>query len=199
MKILEERCVTLDWADINGRVTHPEPAKEPRSSGYHVSGILRQVALRSNHLNKKYAVQDPDDMPVCIALGFAWEAWAVGLYHNMIWQPGSRCKDDIHGNCDGLTMYNIGGTEVKIIEEFKYTLKSQRSHRISAQWMWIEQVKSYCVLHNARFVRFHIMWAAGTYRPPTPLYRTYLIEFEQKELDENWDLLLKNRHLAIPE
>lgn len=217
MKLLEQTAISLEWADINGRVRHPYPVNHPRSPGVHLSGVLRYIAIQSGILvgvdpttgkwtgdqtRTSAGIQDVDDeiMPLRMAMGMAWEEWVVGLYPDMLWQPGEFHRDKVYGTPDGLIVNQSGQVDV---EEVKLTWKSEHTYGKGTDflrnWMWTRQVMGYMAMLQAegyevsRLGRFHIGWANGDYRPPSPKYIRYLVEFEQKEIDRTWEMVLKNR------
>ncbi len=145
---------------------------------------------------------DPDIMPLNMALGLAWEAWAVGLFPSVIWQPGEEVLDDVYGTPDGMSQLVINDHDETIVEEWKSTYKSRRTHGvdITTETIWIWQLMGLCKLMGLRFARLHVLWINGDYRPPSPVYVTYLLEFSQFELDQFWDkVILRNKDKAKPE
>ena len=62
---------------------------------------------------------------------------------------------------------------------------------MSSQWMWLAQTKGYAKAAGTRFVTLHVLYVCGDYSwPMRPIPYTYVIEFTQLELDQNWDLML---------
>ncbi len=217
MQILETVNVEFEFKDLLGRVSHPEPVPTPRSSGYHVSGILRAVALKSGilvPLAKADSAQqvvtgvgstskageldvDDDEMPLRMALGMASEHWIVGMYPDMVWQPGEQQDDNIYGSIDGLSV-GPASTDMNRVEEFKLTWKSCR-RPFNSNWLWLRQGMAYCHLWDTDLCRFHIIYVNGNYRPPAPIYIRYLVRFSPAEIKGCWGLLKRNKHLAEKE
>lgn len=215
MKILQQTEVKLEFSDIERRVI-PVMGETERSSGYHVSGILRAVAVNSGILilgnsgsgnvdstkspasSANSAVMDVDEeiMPLRMALGMAWEEWAVGLYPEIIWQPGERREAGISGSVDGIT---IGAGWNDIVEEFKCTWKTLR-RGIGEHWLWMKQGQAYCHLWETDLCRYHVCYVNGDYRQRRePVYMRYLVQFTEREIQAAWRLIYNNRHLAQPE
>jgi len=127
-------------------------------------------------------------MPVRMAVGMAWEEWAVGLWPKTFqWQPGECKRDGIIGSPDG-KMPRVGGGNWQL-EEFKCTWKSLHKYRdilapLNRLWIW--QMAGYCAMMGLTYARLHVMWVNGDYRPPSPVYRTYLLRFTEQELEEFW-------------
>jgi hypothetical protein len=157
---------------------------------------------------------DEDVMPLRMVLGTFFEDGVVGFYPEMQWQPGELERDRIFGTPDGLSVFagsvaeqviqRISGQAAYLLEEFKLTWKSEWNYGgdrfCSANWMWMRQALGYLALlqHNgldvALLAQFHVCWVCGDYRPPSPKYVRYLVEFTQKEIDSLWSLVLKHKN-----
>jgi hypothetical protein len=200
--ILATSEVKIEWTDINSRVTHEKGSPHARTPGIHLSGVLRHIAISAGILKGVDPVTgkwdgdkdiDEEEMPMRMAIGMAWEDWAVGLYPDMLHQPGELERDNVFGTPDGIT-YDPFGDEPAIIEEFKATWLSSWKKDITQKWLWMHQGMGYCSMYGlARRVRYHVLWMNGDYRPPSPKYMTYLVEFSQAELDRGWALVLRNK------
>lgn len=207
--LLTQTEVKLEWADINNRRRREDPKPLKRSNGVHLSGVTKYVLETSGMLTPR---DKTDEFPLCMAIGLAWEAWAVGLWPNMIWQPGECHLDGITGSPDGITKIK----EPYLLEEFKATWKSGHPDgkygNILEQKMWLWQLQGYCKMLKLRRARIHILWINGGYEHmrrdqegkkkdgPTPKYATYTLEFTQLELDKFWaNVVLKNKDKAPPE
>lgn len=217
MILLEQAEVRFEWVDFNSLHQHPTPDLH-RSPGLHVSEIIRAVALQPSLA--LFTEEDRDDeAPLCVALGMGWEWIAARLYPEMNWQPGEVEREGIFGSPDGISL--ISGefgkyilTDEPVIDEFKFTGKSQRVKGakpmpngtllakdlkdIRTEWMWMQQGMSYCNMHDLRptVARFHICWSKGPYTYPMKgVYMRYLVKFEPHELIGNWEMLTGHRHL----
>lgn len=194
MTVLERTEIKLEWTDIESRVQHTSP-RLSRASGVHLSGVIRHIAIASGLL-ESITDLDAEEMPLRMAMGMAWEEWAVGLYPDMIWQPGELSLDGISGNPDGFGVVQ----DEPAIEEFKLTWKSENTRKnILSEWMWLTQIKGYCRLMESRIGipvrtgRLHVLWVNGDYRPPSPIYYRYLIGFTDNDINSNWSLMLNYR------
>ncbi len=195
-KLLAETEIPIRWTDVDGRAPKDKLGSELRSSGVHLSGIIRYC------LDLDRSDRDPDFMPLCMALGLAWEAWAVGLFPDVVWQPGEEELDGVYGTPDGISVFEVHDQKEVIIEEWKATYKSTARYgaNIIGQTIWMWQLAGLCKLTGLRFARLHVLWINGDYRPPQPKYITYLIEFTHEELDKFWEMvILNNKDKAIPE
>lgn len=197
-KLLKETRVVINWTDIDARV-HRDPPESMavRSSGVHLSGVIRYVLdLRSPDQD-----EDPDEMPLCMAVGMAWEAWAIGLWPYISWQPGEEELDGVFGTPDGIGRGEDDLFDELIIEEFKATWMSRFTHGdVLSERKYLYQLMGLCKLTGLNYARLHVLWINGDYRPPKPEYRTYLFEFSNEELDRFWrNIVLNNKDHAIPE
>lgn len=189
--LLNQTEVKLEWADINNRRVRAKPRQaSTRSSGVHVSGVIKYVLMTSGMLN----VEDTgDEFPLRMAIGMAAEEWFVGLWPKMKWQPGEVTLDGISGSPDGITG--------KVLEEFKCTWKSAYTRPdILKERLWMWQLMSYLKMLKLKQARLHVVWINGDYRPPSPKYAVYNIGFTQAELDRHWEMvMLRNKDKATPE
>jgi hypothetical protein len=198
-KLLESNRISLDWADILNRKPRKRPAvASKRSAGVHLSGIISHCLGLGKDENE-------EEFPLCMAMGMAWEDWAVGLFPEISWQPGEQEKDGVFATPDGGS-YAADPAGLKYtIEEFKLTWQSRRTHGqdITKETKWMWQLAGNCFMSTpCRHARLHVNWACGEYKfgPPKPEYYTYLLEFSERELKEFWqNVVLRNRDSVKPE
>lgn len=201
-KLISETEVKLEWGDLESRVRRKRPkGAERRSSGVHLSGIISYVLETSGLVEKN----ETDEMGLAVAVGVAWEEFAVGLYPEMTWQPGEVHLDNVYGSPDGLTkgvdrngVLADGESGIPIVlEEFKATWRSRVSKPPLANRRWMWQLSGYLEMMELRHARLHVLWINGNYKNYRPEYCTYLFEFEQPELDRFWNnVVLPNRDKA---
>jgi len=201
--LISKSPIVIEWQDILGRAKHVKPkTANIRSSGIHLSGVNKYVLTKLGYLSPDDLT---DEMPLRMAVGMAWEDWAVGLWPDMIWQPGEWERDGVFGTPDG---YSPGAvlTDRPMVEEFKATWKSRYTYGTDENllgekgklWMW--QLMGNCYAMNCNHARLHILWVNGDYRPPCPAYVTYLIEFSAVELKQYWrNIILLNKPFAKKE
>lgn len=166
MKILLHENVQLEFADIRNRtpinIVHGTVARSP---GVHLSGVLREYALKAEILTPSEL--DEDEYPLRMALGVAWEEFLASLYPETAWWPGEWVRDGVAGNPDGVGLLlperedlddpSEGWKPAMIIEEVKYTHKSCSNGRdvpnlndrqgVKDWMMWLNQGMGYCNLH----------------------------------------------------
>lgn len=201
--LISENEIRLEWPDVNewGLRTHKI---HKRSKGVHLSGVIKYVLTTSGLLAADEEEQaSAGDVPslalsarlLRMFVGMCWEAGVVGLWPEIDWQPGQVALDGVTGSPDGITR------STKTLEEFKATWKSSHTRPdITKEKLWMWQLMGYCKMLGLLRARLHVLWLNGSYRPPSPRYVTYLIEFTQAELDKFWaNVIVKNKEHAIPE
>lgn len=198
-KLLLQTEIRLQWADIDDRIDRRPVYPGPRSPGVHLmSHVIKPILLASGLLKPLDKEQlGLDEMPLRMAIGMAMEAWFQGLWPGMIWQPGEFRRNGIIMTPDGLT---LDGEELTggegLLEEMKATWCSRRTYGqdITEHKTWMFQCAGYLKGTGLRFVRVHVWWICGDYKqgPPSPMYVTYLLEFQQAEIDDFWDNVILN-------
>lgn len=126
--------------------------------------------------------------PLWAETGFLWETVlsnALGQRH-IGTRPGEVELDGIVGSPDGYDQ------DTGILDEYKCTWKSIKNAHPENIWRWMVQVKGYCKMLGTTTVRFHILYLMGDYRGSGPLYRSYLFSFTQREIDDNWSMLVNH-------
>lgn len=206
MRVNPQR-VTPSRADLDGWEPPVYNARPPRSPGVHVSDLIRSIAVRTGILKgetvkvgrRTETLTEGGPDPTLLAFGHAWECWAAGLYPGMVWQPPEARRDGISMSADGLTLAEDGCSAV--VEEFKATRKSAHvsgsPRPIEGEWMWLAQVKSYCLGWDTYWARLHVLYINGNYRfgepDGAPQYVRYDLAFTQRELSDNWALMVRER------
>ena len=179
------------------------PASDtPRSKGVHASGIIRNIAIEMGILKEQeeFNLYDKseitDELAILrMSIGLAWEAHYINnvLYHEgVVKHPGEMQLSDIGMNPDGESVETVKGKTVLVIHEVKATYKSTRTvGDVTNQWMYLTQLKCYCKAAKTRWGKLHVLFLCGDYSYPIrPVARAWVIEFTQKELDSNWDLMV---------
>lgn len=201
--LISQHQVSVEWTDLDlWDQIKVRPSSRVRSSGVHLSGIIKAVLQGMGKLDREDLT---DEMPLRMAIGMAWENWVVGLMPKppeFRWQPGEWEKDGVYGTPDGMSQVD----KRLMVEEFKATWKSERTHgeveehSILEEKIWIWQLMANCHAKKVVYARLHVLWVNGDYRPPSPKYMRYVVKFEKKELAEFWELVvLRNRQLAVRE
>jgi hypothetical protein len=203
-QILEETTIDLDRADLLSRspiarsVSSRGRLIEPvRTKGIHLSGVLRYVAIESGLMKVAESIEEEELLPLRMALGLAWEEFAVSLYPEIYWQPGELSPEGIAMTCDGHSFIVDRGS--LCIEEFKLTWKKVRSgdELLRDEWYWMQQGRGYCWGYDARFIRWHCCYVNGDYRGSGPIYKRYLVSLSDSDVESTRSLILKNKDRAI--
>ena len=199
-KLLDEKEIKLEWGDIDALVRKERQSDMKRSSGVHLSGVIKYVLTTAGLLTDE---DISDEMPLRMAVGMAWEAFCVQLWPEMIWQPGECSRGGVIGSPDGITG--------SCLEEFKATWKSRLEKsetkgvrppqkRIVEQRGWMMQIAGYLHMMGLTEARLHVLWVMGDYRGSGPQYVTYRLRFSPEELTRMWDnMILPNIEGAQPE
>lgn len=187
------------------------PSKTPRSEGTHVSSIIRCIATEAGILKPEWAeelslvdvrtITDPTAI-LRISIGLAIEQYYIPeilLHYGVVDHPGEKYYDGVYMTHDGedesviitLSEYNLSRKLRRRVHEVKATYKSTKTvGDLSSQWMWLAQLKAYCIAIGTRFAVMHCWFLCGDYKfPIKPQRVVWEIEFTQEELDENWTLL----------
>ncbi len=197
----------MQYKEIPVNLTLPEP-RVPRAKGTHVSGIIRAIAIETGILKAEWAedksMADSREIadPVAILrmnIGLAWEEHYISTFLGPLGvdnHPDLMCVDGVHMSPDGISMDVIITQRRKqyhsIIHEIKATYKSVNTvANLSKEFMWMSQVKSYCKGSKTRYAQLHVLFLCGDYSfPIKPQLKVWAIEFTQKEIDDNWSLLI---------
>lgn len=167
-------------------------AGAPRAPGLHLTDVTSDIALMTGVLKPEYADRDvtkPGSI-YRVSLGIAWEQWIVKQHPEVMHQPGEIVKDGIPMTPDGYGWDSSGGL---IIHEWKATYKSMiKEDSLDGEWLWMAQLKGYCCGAETNHGRLHVFWVNGDYRSSGPQYRIYDIKFSDREIKENWQMILRH-------
>jgi len=169
--------------DLSRVVISDEQART-RSPGLHLTGVIR-------HIQKVMKVQDDTftelDLNHFALVGRCWERYlAEQVYQPPVWiRPGELEKDGIIGSPDVLNF------EENIVGEMKACWHSAKTP-IESEWYYLTQVKAYCHIVGFKRAIITIVYVGGTWRPPSPIPVEYTLLFGPGELQENWEMILRN-------
>ena len=157
-----------------------------RSEGLHLTPIIYDIAIKLGIM--KPSSDSEDGKAEFFERGFIFEDLLSHVFATrMALRIGEITLDGITGSPDGL-----GEWESRlVVEEYKCTSKSL-SRPIEDNWMWVTQVKAYCHMVGVPKAIMRVLYVAGDYKPPFPQYRAYLMEFSQRELEENWSMIVNH-------
>lgn len=157
-----------------------------------------------------------------ICIGLAWEEWYINHILGQLGvqkHPGEMCVDGVYMSPDGISqdviITQLGSTfkmespsepmwargtgyrteRLPRIHEVKATYKSTNTvNPIDSQWMWLTQIKAYCKGAGTRYACIHPLCLCGNYKMPiVPVCEPLNLEFTQREIEHNWDMLMEYR------
>jgi hypothetical protein len=212
MKVLDITEVKIQGVDLSNLKQHAWTPYEVPVGTIGVTTIIKYIARKLGKFDKETALEYPDQMSLRVLVGMGWETMCAQLYPDMWWQPSVCVLDGICGHPDGFGNVYVPEPEF-CVDEFKYTAKSIRVpggkedqyKSITDEWMWNCQMMSYIRLAPAfevmdrYFGRFHVNWAMGNYTRYTldERYLRYLVEYERREIEQNWAMLVNHRDATL--
>ena len=194
------------------------PTGPPRTSGVHLSGLTRSMAVDYGLLDRKWIQEElklvevredqetwwnglDEPSKVRMSIGLAWEAWYLPQIAGVVHQPGEMCLNGIFMTPDGESL-EVVVTETRprphhhlFLHEVKTTSKSTNTVgdlnvKNPKNWMWLTPMKCYCKGAGTTSAYLHILYLYGDYSYPlSPIAHVWQIEFTQDEVDETWQLV----------
>lgn len=186
-----------------------------RSSGIHLSGILRPLAIKlglfdeTGETLEQLAVRHSTPgthfgscppLTRC-TVGYAWEEYLFRHLPRVIAHPFELELDGILGSPDGIE-FPVDGRP-PILHEIKSTYYSVNKPLDKTTWLW--QSAGYLRMLSAAFDEqctqavLHPLHLRGDYRDQFPLYTPTLVEFEWQEIESYWQMITNHKYLAVAE
>lgn len=173
--------------------TESEQQGQARSAGLHLSTVYADIEaqwLKREPLEEK-------DRAAYMSGGFLWEhafsrAFGQAISGLDIGRPPELYLDGIIGSPD-----LIDYRQWRVLDT-KFTWKSARKldHMERYFWPWLCQMKSYLkmmqTMGTCDTAELYIFFVNGDYAPPIPSARHLVLEFDQQEIDENWQLVIRH-------
>lgn len=162
---------------------------QERSEGLHLTPIIRDIAVELGIFKSREGDDGPP--PALAEMGFMFEDLLAKVFGDrlMAARIGEVELDGITGSPDGMNFHMVDMETV--VEEYKCTWKSM-NRPIEDEWYWITQTKAYCKMTGCRRAILRVMYVNGDYKPPTPAYRAYDLKFTERELEENWRMIVNH-------
>ena len=163
-----------------------------RTPGCHLTDIIKDMEKSIGHDRNPRAMGD-EKLELYRTVGYLWEdvltrvinqerSWAApGLV-----RPGEIELDGILMTPDAVDF----GTDPPCLEEWKVTWRSAARDLESENWHWFVQCKAYCHALKLTRANLRILYVNGDYKPTVPRPQGYAIEFSQRELHDNWSMVL---------
>jgi len=165
-----------------------------RTPSVHLTDIIKDIEKSIGHDRNPRAMGD-EKLELYRTVGFLWEdvltrvinqerSWAVpGLV-----RVGEIEQDGIWMTPDAVDF----AQDPPVREEWKVTWRSMARDLESENWHWFVQCKAYCHALKLTRANLRILYINGDYRPTVPKSQGYAIEFNQRELEENWSMCLQH-------
>ena len=193
-----------------------------RSPGVHVTGIIRAIAMETGIL-KMEQIEDLalveirpsmrfDDPVVAlrVCMGLAWEDFYIREVlgsEGVIPHPGEYCVDGVYMSLDGEALTQVivdNQPQHKLkVHEVKCTYKStatvgETEGELLGQFLWLAQIKAYCKAAGTNLADLHVLFVNGNYKYPLqPVKRRFHLEFEDWEIEDNWNMLCAYRDARL--
>jgi len=162
---------------------------EPRAEGIHLSDVIKQIEIDSG---LAYSGPGFTDMELTAEIGLLWEdVLSRVMADKYACRPSQICLDGVWMSPDGINDDPLDEVPM-VIEEYKATWKSARRCP-SDDFKYMTQIKSYCYAMGTNVAVMRIFYIMGDYKGSGPLYRVSRITFDQRELEINWDMILKTK------
>lgn len=157
---------------------------EGRSSGMHVSTIIKDLCIRLGHFKDDGSDLDSSYLQLGKAFEYALILMLEEDNPGKYVQPGEQEKDGIYGTPDILDV------EEWVIDEVKVAWMSSRHEPDSDKfWRYWTQIKAYCYMVGTTVGRLRICHVVGDWKGSGAKYREWRHEFSEQELMENWIML----------
>lgn len=177
----------------------------------HVSTLIRRMAqddgiLQYEQEEELQLISDirviTDPVAICrINMGLAWEEHYIPMIPEVVDHPGEMEYEGIYMTDDGEEVITVIKPQGRVIgtkvHEVKATYKSINTVKglddgiiTRKTWMWMAQLKAYCMGLNTRYAALHVLFVCGDYTwPMRPRSLRWDFEFEDSEIESNWELL----------
>jgi len=162
---------------------------------FHLTDVIHDL---QNSLGWGYDHSKPfgDSKYVVMEVGFLWEDLLTRVFADrMAHRPDEVTLDGIVGSPDGVGP-DPDGIEPMVLEEYKATWRSNRRSPLE-DWYWMTQTKSYCKMVGATVVIMRILYLMGDYKGSGPQYRVSRIVYTEKEVDDNWRVIVDHSHKML--
>jgi len=176
--------------------------EEPREEGLHLGEVIKSLMDNAGigYSNKGGGFSD---MELTAEIGLLWErVLSKVMREKYAIRPPQIKIDGIWMSPDGInTVSNLNAMSIGpdvlgevpfVVEEYKASWRSSKNPPTD-NFYYMSQLKSYCYAleTNVSVMRiFHIM---GDYRGSGPIYRVARIIFSQYELEQNWNMIIKEK------
>jgi len=181
----------LDVSDYPSRIV--PPFNSTRSTGrVHLTDIIRDMAASIGKSKGDGSTTD-EDLNWYASGGWLWEriwdaAHREAVADGSVYCPGEIELDGIVGTPDRVRIENDGAltlVELKCRWQSAYKFDSLEKNYFQE----LTQIMSYCRMVGADRAELCVFFVAGNWRPPVPMARAVGLEFTERELAENWEMV----------
>lgn len=163
-----------------------------RTAGVHLTDVIKDMEKSIGRDRNPRAMGD-EKLKLYRTLGFVWEDIVTReMNRERSWAaPGLVRVGEIE--LDGILMTPDAvdfAQDPPVLEEWKCTWRSAARDLESENWHWFVQAKAYCHALKLTRANFRILYVNGDYKPTVPRPQGYAIEFSQRELHDNWSMIL---------
>jgi hypothetical protein len=178
--------------DIDSRLFSTD--NQARTAGVHLTDIIHDME-KAIGKNRNPKGMDEEQLEKYRLIGFVWEDVTTSVINRGrpgdrpgLIRPGEITHDGIIMTPDAVDL----DSDPPVLEEWKCTWRSMARDLESENWHWFVQIKAYCYALGLTSANLRILYVNGDYRPPVPKTQGYKLEFNQRELQENWQMLLSH-------
>ena len=155
-----------------------------RSAGVHLSQVIRD--LETTLYPDRFKNAAGWDLNAAAQAGVFFEVALEQAYAGMFGMDvGEVMLDGIVGTPDGISFDEDGA----YVDEYKLTWRSSNKTPLDI-FHYRMQGMGYCKMLGLDRVQYRVLYLNGDYRGSGPIYRVYMIQWDQWEIDENWDAIV---------
>jgi hypothetical protein len=168
---------------------------EERQPGLHLGEVIKSLEKATG---LGYKGDGFNDMQLTAEIGLLWEdVLSRIMKEKYAVRPPQIIRDGIWMSMDGINNDLCPGEDPAgevplVVEEYKAAWKSTRSSP-EENFYYMCQVKSYCYALDTPVAVMRIFHLNGDYRGSGPVYRVARIRFTEKELEDNWRMILRHK------
>lgn len=169
--------------------------EEERQPGLHLGTVIKSLQDKSG---LGYKGTGFNDMQLTAEIGLLWEnALSKIMKEKYALRPPQISVDGIWMSMDGINNDLCPGSDPAgevplVVEEYKCTWKSTKSNP-TEDFYYMCQVKSYCRAIATNVAVMRIFYIMGDYKGSGPQYRIARIKFTDRELDDNWKMIIQHK------
>lgn len=178
--------VTVEPLDLT-KLALSEEQSRPRTSGVHVSSVIRHI-VHTSGIQKDSGFTE-DDLDAFAVIGRLWErVLADALYTPPRYdRPGEIEKDGILGSPDAVDFEECAVREMKVTWVSAKRFEERVKFRL---YCW--QAGAYCHMLDWPRCIFDVLHVRGDYTTGVPIARQYKVLWTPQELKGNWAMLRRN-------